>query len=156
MKIWKHTSISVFFLSYMVRKAFSYCFENITRDLSISIMMDIYLFIRIYQFLENHNTIYEKTRINLNKNLSRGSARTNQLQIHVGLECLNFKSREEINFDWDPYNKVKICFFDNAEAESKNFYKPFIPNKMKKIKQLKRNKRLVHYYSKLWKVNNYT
>ena len=48
----------VYFFLYMVRKGLFDCFENIARDLSTAI--SVYRFIKIYQFLENGNTIFEK------------------------------------------------------------------------------------------------
>ena len=56
----KYKHIGGMFSSFMVRKVFFDRFENIS-------LTNLYFFIKIYQFLKNHNTIYKKTGINLNK-----------------------------------------------------------------------------------------
>jgi hypothetical protein len=53
----------------MVSKALFGRFQNISRGLSIFL-------IKIYQFLENQNTIYKKNGNRFGQNLSRGSAGT--------------------------------------------------------------------------------
>jgi hypothetical protein len=40
--------------------------------------------------------------------------------MHVGFEGVNLKSKEDMQFEWDSLNMMKIGFFDNAEPKSKN------------------------------------
>jgi hypothetical protein len=103
----------VFFPHILSGKHFFDYFENIARDL---------FFLNL--------SIFEKSKHDLWKNANQfgqncpwGSARTHQLHIHVAFEWLNFKSGEEIHFDWDPSNKFKIRFFDNAKSNPLNFQK---------------------------------
>jgi hypothetical protein len=67
--------------------------------------------------------IYKKLRQKFGQNSKYWSGRTIQLNIHVGFECVTFKSRERIHFDCDPWNRLKILFFGDSKAKSKNFSK---------------------------------
>ena len=39
--------------------------------------------------------------------------------MHVGFEGVNLKSKEDMQFEWDSLNMMKIGFFDNAEPNQR-------------------------------------